>query len=429
MRIESNKHLTVGAAIELGFAPRRLFIPLDKGQELLVKAGQKVAAGQLLASPVDRYSAGIHSPVCGLVTGFEERASVDGLALHIIIENSFENKHNYLPPIANPTAEEIAARAAECGIGGMGGAGFPAAVKLSPSAHITDLIINAAECEPYITCDTRIIIEYTAKLTAGALLMQKALSALNLHIGIKADNSLAVKALAEYIKKNKPDIKIVRLKPKYPSGADRQLIYAVTGKKIAKGQRTALRGAVVHNVHTALSLYMAVKEGKPCVSRIVTVSGGSVKTPRNLWVMVGTPYSEVIEYCGGVRDNIVKIISGGPMMGRAVYQTDIAVTKTTNCLLLMTKDEAFSSRATECINCAKCAKVCPQGLNPSSIDLYSNSNNFDKIQDIKHCIECGCCAYVCPAKRRLLESAALAKVKLEKVNTAGVSEHRQKKEG
>lgn len=419
----ANKSSTAAHNIEIMPAPQRVYIPLTQQTgvpcEAAVKGGDAVVIGQLIGR--NQSGVAVFSSVCGTVKTVEERAAADGKCPHVVIENNGKQDNVHLTPLKDDaTAQQIVKRVADCGIVGMGGAGFPTATKLNPGVPIEQLLINAAECEPYITCDHRIMLEYTQKFVSGALLMQKALGAHRTIIGVENNKADAVDVLKSYIAQNSlQNITVVPLKPKYPQGSDKQLIYALTGKKIAKGVRSSSYGIAVANVHTALSVYLAVKEGKQSYNRVMTATGGAIKSPKNIWVANGTLFSDIIEFCGGLnQDNPpVKMVAGGAMMGKTLFSADVSTSKTDGCLLLLTKDEAFLGKASQCINCAKCAKVCPMNLMPMFIDgLAQDGQIADTVNyGIKYCVECGSCSYVCPAKRNLVQSIILAKGKLREI--------------
>lgn len=383
-----------------------------------VNVGDVVAAGQLIASADGFVSANIYASVSGTVTSVSEmRATPMGKCAHIVIANDGKYESVNLEPISDPTKENIIERIKLAGIVGMGGAGFPTHVKVSPKDKVDTLIINAAECEPYITCDHRIMLEYTAQFVEGARLLMKALDLDKVYIGVETNKQDAIDALNAYVaEKSLNDVVVIPLKPKYPQGAEKQLIYAVTKRKVPVGGLPSAVGCVVDNVHTALATYFAVFEGKPLYERIMTVTGDGIKEPKNLLVSNGTLYDKVLEFCGGFStDNVAKLISGGPMMGISVMNGECATTKTTSCLLALTPHGANLTEPTECINCSKCASVCPMNLMPMFID--SALANADIDTTIKYgvlsCIECGSCAFICPASRPLVQTMKLAKKKIK----------------
>ena len=393
-------------------APAVVNIPLSQhiGCEgkPVVEAGEKVKKGQLLAKFDGGLSAYVLSSVSGTVKGFTDIVGVAGLKQkHIIIENDFEESEELLPLLSDPSACEIIDRVKAAGIVGMGGAGFPLHVKLCPPKEkpIDTLIINGAECEPYITCDFRLMIDYPEQVVKGAKLLQKALGAKNLIIGLEQNKIEAFVALSNL------DVSLSLLKTKYPQGAEKQLIYAVTSRKVPRGGLPMDVGVTVDNVHTAYSLYQAVYEGKKSYERVLTVSGQAVKEAKNLLVRTGTSYEEVLNFCGGLKEPAKKVLSGGPMMGFSQHTLSTAVTKGTSAILFLTETEINNEKASVCINCGKCAKSCPMYLMPMYIDSSTIAGNLPlaKTYNALDCIECGCCSFVCPAKRPLVQSIRLAK--------------------
>lgn len=415
------KEFTENVSVTSMPAPATVYISLSqhigKPAKAVVEAGQAVKAGELIAQADGVISANVYSSVSGVVKGVEVRPTPSGKAEHIVIENDGKGDEIRLEPIENPTAEQIINRIATAGIVGLGGAGFPTSVKLSGKG-IDTLIINAAECEPYITCDYRIMLDYTEQFVAGVRLLYRALKLNKAYIGIEDNKAAAIEKLNNYLSETGgDDIIVFPLKTKYPQGAEKQFIYGVTGRKVPTGALPSAVGAAVSNVHTALSTYYAVSDGAPLYKRIMTVTGGGIKEPKNIWVYNGTLYNDVIEFCGGLKEdvNVVKMINGGPMMGAAVSGGTIACTKTTSCLLLMTDGEAFTGKPSHCINCAKCAGVCPMRLMPMYMDLYSRAGDLDSAvkYGLNSCIECGCCTFICPAKRTLVQTFKLAKKQLK----------------
>ena len=294
----------------------------------------------------------------------------------------------------------------EAGIVGMGGAGFPTAVKLSPKEpeKIEYVIVNCAECEPYLTSDYRKMLEEPEKLIGG---LKVALSLFENARGILAveDNKPDCITRLKYLTRNENKITVKALKTKYPQGSERQLIYATTGRAINSSMLPADAGCVVNNVDTVIAIYNAVMEGKPLMYRIVTVTGDAIANPQNFKVRIGTNYHELVEEAGGFKEPPVKIVSGGPMMGFGIFDLDVPATKTSSALLCMTKDEVSAMEPSACINCGKCVEVCPGRVVPRKLADYAE--HYDEEAFVKNngmeCCECGCCSYVCPAKRPLTQ--------------------------
>lgn len=414
----SFKWMTAGVETRVMPAPETVYIPVSqhigKPAVPVVAPGDAVKRGQKIAAADGTLSAPVFSSVSGTVKGIETRVTAGGKCAHIVIANDGRYDTVSLPVLTDPTKEEIIRRVADCGIVGMGGAGFPTAVKLDHKTSVDTFIINAAECEPFITCDYRLLTEQTAAVLDGALLLAKAAGVNHATIAIEDNKRDAAELVAKYIADNNLNAETVIVKTKYPQGAEKQLVYAVTGRKVPVGKLPGAVGCIVCNVHTAFSTHQAVRKGQPLYERYMTVSGQGVKTPSNLLVAVGTLYADAIAFCGGDGEP-VKLISGGPMMGVAVAGAELAVTKTSGSLLLLTRDEAFTGQPGPCINCGKCAKACPMRLMPMYIDGCILAGDVDGSvkYGAKNCIECGCCAYVCPAKRPLVQSIRLAKKKIK----------------
>ena len=398
-------------------APEKVYISLSqhlgKPARECVAVGDKVKAGQKIADADGFISADVFSSVSGTVSAISERETATGYAKHIVIDSDNSGDSVEFEPLGDDaTADEIKSRLRESGIVGMGGAGFPTAVKLSPQDKVDTFIINAAECEPYITCDYRIMLDYTEQFVRGAVLLGKAAGLKEVIIAAEDNKSDALDKIDTFIANSGLPAKTVRLKSKYPQGAEKQLIYAVTGRKVPVGKLPSSVGVLVDNVHTAFSAYLAVTKGQPLYKRVMTVTGGGIKNPANIWVSGGTTYKDIIEFCGGLSDReTVKMISGGPMMGFAVDSDEISTTKTSSCLLLLTEDEAFTGEPQPCINCGKCAKACPMRLMPMYIDKFALGGDVKNAvkYGAMNCIECGSCAYTCPAKRPLVQSIKRAK--------------------
>ena len=377
----------------------------------VVQTGDRVLRGQLIARAEGFVSANVHASVSGVVKAVEDRADGQGgTCAHVVIEQDSAQENAYLPPLVNPSAQEIAARVRDAGIVGMGGAGFPASVKLSPRNSVGILLLNGAECEPYLTCDDRLMREQHEKIVRGAHYLATALGAERILIGIEKNKPEAL-ALFE-----KTDLEVIALKKRYPMGSEKHTVYCCTGRKIPVGGLPADVGVTVQNVATAFAVCEAVEEGKPLIERIVTVSGEGVETPANILAPVGTPLSVLAERYG-VKESAVKIVVGGPMTGAALAGCNGVVTKTTSGLLFLTEKETNRALPTPCINCGKCADACPMNLMPMQIEFYTACGNFEdaeKYGGVKSCIGCGVCSYVCPARRPLTQAIRTAKQALRR---------------
>ena len=385
--------------------------------EPVVKKGDRVLVGQLIAKAGGFVSANIHSSVSGTVKTIEMRLTSSGSKMNsIVIENdnlyeSVEFKAND-KPLEELTKEEILDAIKEAGVVGMGGAGFPTHVKLSPKEpdKIDTIIVNASECEPYLTSDYRRIMDEADKVIGGLKIVLKLFPGAKGIIGIENNKPKAIKLLKEKLAGD-DDIVVNSLKTKYPEGAERQLIFANTGRYINSKMLPADAGCIVHNVDTVYAIYEAVREGRPLIDRLVTVSGDAVKEPCNILTKMGTNYAELIEAAGGFKETPEKIIAGGPMMGKALYTTDIPATKSSSAILCMTKDEVSEYEEGPCIRCGRCVSVCPGGVMPNTLATLVEKNQFEEFVKLNgmECCECGCCSYICPAKRHLTQTIAGAR--------------------
>ncbi len=392
---------------------------LGKPAVPVVEVGQEVKRGELIARADGFISADVFSSICGTVKEIRDMTGASGAAeKFIFIENNGKTDTAYLPPLSTISADEIKARIKAAGIVGLGGAGFPTHVKVSPRTPVDTLILNGAECEPYLTCDHRLMLEKTDEIVRGARYIAIALGVKNLIIGIEANKPDCIAAFEPY-----EDIKVVILKKKYPMGGEKQLVYVTTGRKIGLPPKLpADSGVVVENVATAYAVCEAVELGKPLFERVLTVSGGAVTTPKNIWVKVGTKLEDIVNYCGGESLPPKKVIQGGPMTGMALANYDVYTHKTTSGLLLMTPEEAAAEEPTPCLNCGKCADVCPMHLMPMNTAFYSAAGDFEaaaKYGGTMSCIECGACEYTCPAKRPLIQAIRKTKAEMRKIMAGG----------
>ena len=376
----------------------------------VVEVGATVAAGTLIARADGMISANVFSPVSGTVAGIETRKNKQGAnAPFIHITNDFKNREEFMPPADASDARAVRERIGEAGIVGLGGAGFPTLVKLSPSKPVDILIINAAECEPYLTCDYRVMLDRTEEFVKGVKILSSCLGVARTVIGIEENKMEAYEKLRAF-----DGFELILLEKKYPQGGEKQLIYACCGRVVPAKALPMDVGVVVQNVATALAVYEAVEKGKPLYERVVTVSGKGVAEPKNLLVKTGTLFEEALDFCGGISEDTQKLIAGGPMMGTSLYDASGVFTKTDSGLLALTGEEANVSQPSNCISCGACARACPMNLMPMYIDFYALAGDFKTSEKYgtNHCIECGCCANVCPAKRPLVQSIRLAKAKL-----------------
>ena len=398
----------------------------------IVKKGDRVLTGQKIAEAAGFVSAPIYASVSGTVKAVEERRVVTGdKVMSIVVENDGlyeEVEYHPVHSLKELKKEEIIERVKEAGIVGMGGAGFPTFIKLSPKEpeKIDYVIVNCAECEPYLTSDYRRMLEEPEKLVVGLQILMRLFE----HApgkyahGIIAveDNKPDCISLLRQMTKDIPEISVKALKTKYPQGGERQLIYATTGRKINSTMLPADVGCVVNNVDTIVAVYRAVMEGRPLMERIVTVTGDAVANPGNFRVKIGTSYREILEAAGGFKTTPEKIICGGPMMGFGMFDLNVPSTKTSTALLGLSKDDVAAMEPGPCINCGRCVEVCPGRVIPSRLADYAE--HFDEEAFLENhgmeCCECGCCSFICPAKRPLTqEIKSMRKIQLAKKKTGG----------
>lgn len=373
-----------------------------------VAKGDRVLAGQRIADAGGFVSANIHSSVSGTVKAIEPRVTVSGAKVScIVVENDGQYEQAEFVPVTERTPEAIIGAVKEAGIVGLGGAGFPTHVKLSPKEpdKIDTIIINGAECEPYITADYRCMMEIPEQLISGLKLILTLFPKAKGVIGIEDNKPDAIAKMQELCK-GESRIEVALLKTKYPQGAERSLIYAVTGRAINSSMLPADAGCIVDNVATAIAIHEAVTMGKPLYERVVTVTGDAVKEPGNFRVKAGTDAAELVEAAGGFKSQPEKVISGGPMMGMALGTLHVPCGKTFSSLLCFTKDEVAEYEPGNCIRCGRCVEVCPAGLMPTKLSEVADHGDFALFDQLNgcECVECGCCSYVCPAKRRLTQS-------------------------
>ncbi len=370
----------------------------------LVAPGDEVAQGQKIADTEAYVAAPILASVAGEVT------AVDAEGIDILTDPSrsafIGGKKAYSSPA------ELRQLIREAGIVGLGGATFPTHVKLSPPEGKTvhTLVLNGAECEPYLTTDHRLMLEQGEELVAGAKLLMEACGAEKAIIGIEENKPDAIANLEELCREQ-GDIRVARVPVRYPQGGERQLIKTLTGKEVPEGGLPLDLGIVVSNVATAAAVHQAINLGLPLIDRVVTVSGGGVAEPKNVRVRLGTPIADLLDFCGGLTTTAVKVVNGGPMMGKAVSDLNSPVTKGTSGILAFTAAEAREFEERDCIRCARCVDACPQILMPLYLALYSRKRKYDLAEEFHlfNCIECGCCSYVCPSRIPIVKYIQTAK--------------------
>lgn len=415
------KELTENKALEYAQEPNMVYIPLHQHTgapcEPVVSVGDSVKVGQKIGESQAFVSAPIHSSVSGTVKSITKITTPTGItATCVVIENDGQGEMDEsIKPkgkLEDLSPKDIIGIIKEAGITGMGGAGFPTHVKLSPPPEkkIDTIIINGAECEPFLTSDHRLMLEMPEKVVYGLKAMMKVLNVEKGYIGIESNKMDAVHAIKSVLTKE-DNIELVTLKVKYPQGDEKRLINAVTGRKVPSGGLPMDVGCVVSNASTSKAIAEAILEGKPLYERVVTITGHGIKNPRNLIVKIGTPFQEVIDQCHGFNGEPGKVIMGGPMMGLAQYTTDVPVIKGSGGILVLTEEEALAEKVSPCIKCGKCLEVCPVNLQPLIISAYSLKNNFQGSEKFGalDCVECGACSFICPAKRPLVESIRFSK--------------------
>ncbi|MEG2372121.1 MAG: electron transport complex subunit RsxC [Hydrogenoanaerobacterium sp.] len=380
----------------------------------LVKVGDEVKVGQLIADSDAFLSAPIHSSVSGTVTGFEDYITPIGhRTQYIVIKTDGEQTpcEAVVPPVIN-SREDFLAAIKRSGLVGLGGAGFPTHIKLNPKNldEVNTLVINAAECEPYITADNREIMECGERLIDGIELLVKYLEIKNVRIGIEDNKPQAIKYINELIA-GREGWKTVVLRARYPQGAEKVIIYECTGKIVPDGKLPADVGVLVMNVSSTGFISEYVKTGMPLVTKRITVDGSAVREPKNICVPIGTRIIDAINFCGGYKAEPALLLMGGPMMGTAMYDDTYAIIKNNNAILAFAEKDVPEDPETACIHCGRCAAACPVSLMPANIEKALKQEDVEELKSLKVnlCMECGCCAYVCPAKRHLVLTNKLGK--------------------
>lgn len=429
---EEKKNLTENSPFELMPAPKQVLIPLSqhigKPSRPVVKKGSEVKQGEIIAEADGFISSPVHSSVSGKVSKISVAGSISGFQKEVIIIDTVENDGTVLLPpldVNGITPEQIRERVKEAGIVGQGGAAFPTFVKLTPPEKnkIDLVILNGCECEPYLTRDYRLMLERSGDLIEGLRLIMKALLVERAVIGIEDNKPAAIEKMRGAVKKI-PGISVEVLKTKYPQGAEKMLIHAVTKREVPPGKLPLDVGVVIQNVGTALAVFDAVVKGEPQITAALTVSGLGINNPKNLIVKVGTPIREVLEFCGGMKKDAVKIIAGGPMMGVAQYDLSAPVMKATSGLLVLAGSELNSLGESVCLRCGKCVEVCPLNLLPTRLARFSQLGRFDDAEraNIQACMECGTCTFNCPSGISLVQWIRYGKQKVTGIQKQRMAE-------
>lgn len=411
-----NKELTNQKAIKILMPKGDLVFPMVQHIgapcKPIVKKGDRVLVGQRIGESEAFVSSPIISSVSGTVKAIAEKEHPNGFKVQsVVIENDGEYEEldsiNQPYDYMNMSNDEIIQVIKDAGIVGLGGATFPTHIKLSPppDKKIDRIIVNGAECEPYLTSDHRIMLEETDRIVSGLKVILKMFPDAQGVIGVETNKPDAIEKLEAAIK-GEARISIAKLQTKYPQGAEKQLIYSVTQREVPSAKLPSEVGCIVQNIDTVVAIHRAIFRGRPLMRRIVTVSGGAIKTPQNFKVRIGTSYREVIEAAGGFVEEPAKIISGGPMMGLTMYNIDVPIIKGSSSILCLTEAEAAIPDESNCMRCGKCVAICPMALLPNELNKFAIANDeeaFEKYNGMD-CIECGACSYTCPSKRHLLHS-------------------------
>jgi electron transport complex protein RnfC len=436
---EGRKDLSADIPVRVLPLPKLLFVPLQQHigapATPVVNVGDHVLKGQLIAAAQGTVSSAIHAPTSGVIVGLGDHAAPhpSGLPVPTItLESDGNDAWITTETVTDPfalSAEDIAARVAAAGIVGLGGATFPAALKLNLSRNsgVQTLIMNGGECEPYLTCDDRIMRERALEIVEGIRLIALAVAAKEVLVGIEDNKPEAIAAMQSAVKGS--EVKVVAMPSMYPMGSEKQIIQVLTGKEIPAGGRPADIGVLVHNVATAFAVQQAIRYSRPLLSRIVTVSGGAIKAACNVEALVGTPVQELIDFAGGYSQPAARLVLGGPMMGQQFSNTNVPVVKGTSGVLALTSQEIGQAEASPCIRCSTCVRACPVGLLPLEMAAHIRISNLAGAVTLglKDCISCGSCSYVCPAHIPLVHYFNYAKGDLATQERAKLKQEATKK--
>lgn len=415
--VPKHKRATENKSIEQATIPKTLIFPMDmhigKPAEIAVSVGEKVKIGTLLGKKSGLISANIHSSVSGEVRSIEDRQILGRISTVIVIENDFKDYRILSNNGVECTSrEQFIEKIKAAGIVGLGGATFPTDVKLNApdNKEFKHLIINVAECEPFVTADRRLIIEHLNEIINGIEMVASFLAIEDIHIALETNSALAIDQLEKKLV-HYPKIKLKKLPNSYPQGAEKTLTKSVLGKEIPAGTLPIDIGTLVINASTIFSIYQSVLKDQPLIERVVTISGSPINQPKNLMVRIGTPVQSVIEDCGNFSQPPGKLLNGGPMMGRVIASLNEPITKGTSLVLALSQQEAQVTKATNCIKCSQCINVCPMNLQPILISQAYEKANLDEAEQLGalNCIDCGACSFICPSRIDILGNIKAAK--------------------
>jgi electron transport complex protein RnfC len=423
--------ITSSKAIQRMTAPKVVYVPIAQHigipSEIVVDRKDKVKKGQVIAKSGGYVSSNIHSPVAGTVTKLDMMVDSSGYKKQCIVirtdekdESNFDAPDFPLKKEITMDQQDILQHITDSGIVGLGGATFPSHVKLDlkNDHHVDCLLINGVECEPYLTADHRLMLEKADEIIVGIQILMRALHIQKAIIGIENNKKDAIKVLKKAAQVDNR-IKIAALQVKYPQGSEKQLIKAILNREVPKGGLPMDIGVIVHNVGTIFAIYQAVQYDQPLIERVVTITGKKLANPSNYWVKIGTPIKDLVQEVGGIPEGTRKIVNGGPMMGKAIKNTDVPITKGTSGILVISEDEASRQESKNCIRCSNCVFVCPMGLEPHLLMNLTEKGFYEKAraEDIMTCIECGSCSYACPSHRPLLDYIRFGKSVVKKLQT------------